>query len=329
MNARPLLSNAQCPAAGHRHRLGELAGLTAVVTGGASGIGYYTAEGLAVLGAHVVIAGRSSDRARAAQRAIQARVPGVETTYQPLDLADLSSVRAAAGELATLPSVDILVANAGAIGYPDHLKSPGERGVRARTTADGHEFFWGTNFLGHYALLAGLLPLLCASRGRCVVVGSIGDRGAPLPVDEVPQPGLHASDLAKYGQSKLASTAFMRELARRFARLGGGARALGVHPGAAVDFLSSPRAGVGVSQPRNPILEAPTRLFAQGKDAGAWPVLTAAACPEAQNGDYWGPRWVTRGRPIRARSNSATWDAAGAGRLVEAAAALSGLSLPL
>ena len=324
-------SRSECPAKGHHpHRLMDLTGLTAVVTGGATGIGYFTAEGLAALGARVVIAGRSPERFRAARDAIQARIPGAEVSYQPLDLADLSTVRAAAERLVHLPSLDLLVGNAGAIGYPNHVKPAGDRGVRARTTADGHELFWGTNFLGHYALVAALLPLLSASKGRCVLVGSIGDRGAPLAADAVPSPDVRASDLAKYGQSKLATTTLMHELARRLARRGAGASAMGAHPGTAVDFLSPPRAGVAINQPDGPrILQAPVRLFAHGKHDGALPVLAAAACPDARNGDYWGPRGVTRGRPVRVRPNRATQDPAGAARLMDAAAALTGLPLPL
>ena len=329
MPIRPRPSKAQCPAAGHSHRLRDLSGLTAVVTGGAAGIGYFTAEGLAALGAHVIIAGRNADRARAAQRAIRSQVPGAKVGYQPLDLADLTSVRAAADLVASLPALHLVVANAGAIGYPDHVKPVAERGVRRRTTGDGHELFWGTNFLGHYALIARLLPLLSASEGRCVLVGSIGDRGAPLPADAVPPPELHASDLAKYGQSKLATTTLMHELARRLTRQGARAAALGAHPGTAVDFLSPPRAGLAVNQPDVArVLQASARLFAHGKHEGAFPVLTAAACPQAGNGDYWGPRLVTRGRPVRVRPHRATWDAAAADRLVAAAAALTGLRLP-
>ena len=42
----------------------DQSGRVAVVTGGNTGIGYETAKGLAVLGAHVVIACRSEERAR-------------------------------------------------------------------------------------------------------------------------------------------------------------------------------------------------------------------------------------------------------------------------
>ena len=107
----------RCPAAGHRHRLVDLTGRTAVVTGGAVGIGYYTAEGLAACGAHVVIAGRNADRAHAAQRAIQAQLPDAQVSYQPLDLADLASVRAAAasGALASPATIPPTTALSGAV----------------------------------------------------------------------------------------------------------------------------------------------------------------------------------------------------------------------
>ena len=42
----------------------DQSGRVAVVTGGNTGIGYETAKGLAVLGAHVVIACRNEERAR-------------------------------------------------------------------------------------------------------------------------------------------------------------------------------------------------------------------------------------------------------------------------
>ena len=48
-------------------------GRVAVVTGGNTGIGYETAKGLAVLGAHVVIACRSEERARNVSSSLRAR----------------------------------------------------------------------------------------------------------------------------------------------------------------------------------------------------------------------------------------------------------------
>ena len=48
----------------------DLSGRVAVVTGGNSGIGYETAKALSVMGAHTIIACRSSERANAVSKAI-------------------------------------------------------------------------------------------------------------------------------------------------------------------------------------------------------------------------------------------------------------------
>lgn len=321
----------RCPAVGHAHHaMEDLAGRTAVVTGAASGIGYFAAEGLARLGAHVVIAGRNPSRAQAAQRSIRAQVPGARVTLQPLDLADLSSVRSAAEHLTGSESLDLLVANAGAIGYPDYMRPKGDRGPHTLTTADGHELFWGTNFLGHYLLIAVLLPMLLRSSGRCVVVGSLGDRGAPHPADAVPTPDGGSTDFAKYCQSKLALSAFTQDLARRLASDGGRAAAIGAHPGTAGDAYSASRPGVATNQEDpDAVTRVLSRLVVQGKHDAALPLLTAAACAEARNGDYWGPRLLVKGAPVRSRPNSAAGDPVRAAGLIDAAAGLTGVRLPL
>ncbi|MDO5535863.1 MAG: SDR family NAD(P)-dependent oxidoreductase [Propionibacteriaceae bacterium] len=323
---RPRQSLVPCPVSGHRHRLADLTGRTAVVTGGAAGIGYFTAEGLAALGAHVIILGRDAARAHAAQRAIAAHIPGASVTFQALDLADLASVAAAAKALSGVSSLDVVVANASAIGFPEFTKPKEDRGIRPRVTADGHELFWGTNFLGHYALLASLLPQVLDAAG-CVLVGSLGARTASRPASTVPTPDLQASDLAKYAQSKRALGGLHHELARRLARHGRGARVVMAHPGTAVDFLAPHREGVAQNDPDVPMIQRVlARPFVHGKDAGAQSLLTAAACPDADNGSFWGPRWLVRGRPARMKQPAP--DVSGSRRLVEAAAKLAGLELP-
>lgn len=92
--------------------LPSLAGRTVVVTGAASGLGAVTAKELARVGARVVLAVR--DPARGERLA--ATLTG-STEVRPLDLADLSSVRAFAR--AWDRPLDVLVNNAGVMAIPE------------------------------------------------------------------------------------------------------------------------------------------------------------------------------------------------------------------
>ncbi|HET7799132.1 MAG TPA: SDR family NAD(P)-dependent oxidoreductase [Humibacillus xanthopallidus] len=313
----------------------RLDGHVVVVTGGSTGLGYFTSEHLARLGAAVVIAARDADRAENARRSIELHVPGAQVRHVPLDLAHLDSVHAAGERLAALPRIDALVANAAVVALPDWSKPRAERGHRPLTTADGLELHWGTNHLGHFALIAHLLPSLIGSGGRVVHVGSVIHSRVRQPADSVPRPDEAQSDLAKYARSKLAVMTFGFELARRLEaqRSGSAPRAVSVvaHPGTAVDTLSPPRA-IAVNQPAvNPVTRALVRSFAHGKHRGAMPLVTAAASPVARNGDYWGPSgWQQlRGRPARLSPHAAALDAEVAGRLITRSEELAGIRLPL
>ena len=308
----------------------RLDGRVIVVTGGSTGLGYFTSEHLARLGASVVIAARDPVRAEQAVRSIEHHVPGAQVRHVPLDLARLDSVHAAGEHLARLPRLDALVANAAVVALPDWSKPKAERGHRRLTTADGLELHWGTNHLGHFALVAHLLPALISTSGRVVHVGSVIHSRVRQPADSLPQPDDEQSDLTKYARSKLAVMTFGFELARRL-EAQGGASSVVAHPGTAVDALSPARA-IAVNQPPvSPVTRVLVRSFAHGKHHGAAPLVTAAASPEARNGDYWGPSgWQQlRGRPTRLTPHPSALDPAVAARLVALSEELSGVRLPV
>jgi NAD(P)-dependent dehydrogenase (short-subunit alcohol dehydrogenase family) len=73
-------------------------GKTVIITGANSGIGFYTALGLAKLGATVIVAGRNKDRIDDAIQAIEKET--ITGTVSPgiIDLASLNSVRKFANE---------------------------------------------------------------------------------------------------------------------------------------------------------------------------------------------------------------------------------------
>ena len=74
-------------------------GRTFVVTGANSGLGFQTALGLAMNGAHVVLAVRNLEKGRDAERRIRETHDGASLEVLELDLADLDSVAAAAARL--------------------------------------------------------------------------------------------------------------------------------------------------------------------------------------------------------------------------------------
>src|SRR5258707_9615699 len=94
-------------------------GRLAVVTGANTGLGFETARVLAARGASVVLAVRDLEKGKRAAARIAAAAPGADVMVQPLDLASLDSVRAAAGELrAKHPRIDGLINNAGGMFTP-------------------------------------------------------------------------------------------------------------------------------------------------------------------------------------------------------------------
>ncbi len=304
---------------------GPLSGRTVLVTGATSGIGYFAAEQLADLGAQVVLAARNADRMTAATASIERHVPGAVVVPQPLDLADLASVRSAVATLSTGARIDAIVANAGVIGYPGNAP----RQVPP-STADGFEIHFGTNHLGHFALIAGLSARLHAWGTRVVHVGSLSHSLATPPFDDAARPS-GARDFTAYARSKLAVTLFGFELARRFAVAGSGATSVVAHPGAAVDVLAPEREGVPATQP--PVgpgwRRALVAALLHGKDAAARTLVHAAAASEVRNGEMWGPAgpFQVRGGPARRRPRRKAMDPAAGAALVRLSEDLTGVRL--
>jgi len=194
----------------------DLAGRTALVTGGTSGIGLETARVLALRGAHVLVAGRTLDKARA----VCGEIPG-RATPLACELEDFDQVAECAARVSQLGvPIDMLICNAGIMTPPslEHVR--------------GLEKQFVVNHLSHFLLVNRLLDAVrAAPAGRVVMVSSSAHKWAP--------PGGIAFDNLTgekgydprvfYGQSKLANALVARELARRLA--GTATTANAVHPG--------------------------------------------------------------------------------------------------
>jgi NAD(P)-dependent dehydrogenase (short-subunit alcohol dehydrogenase family) len=297
-------------------RLPDLSGRVHVVTGGTGGLGYWASEQLAAAGATVVIAARSTEKGAAALASLAAHVPGADARFVRLDLADASSIADAAAELSALSRIDGLVANAGV------LSSKGRK-----ETADGFESMIGTNFLGHFALIGRMLPALVRTPGaRVVHLGSISHEFFRLDLDDL-QSARRFREFRTYGRSKLAVMTYGFELDRRLRRDGVPVSSLVAHPGFAVDQLTPhrdilPRPNRGSAPAR-----AAYRVIAQGKDAGAQPIVRAAVDAVAAGGQYWGPDgWrQLKGAPAVVGAKPYARDPAVARRLWRLAEELTGV----
>ncbi len=117
-----------------------LAGTSALVTGGGSGIGLAVAVRLAADGAAVTIAGRSADRLAEGEAAIRAAAPDASVTAVPTDVTDEGAVRAAVAAATDAGGgrLDAVVASAGgseSIGPVTHLDvEPWERTLATNLT---------------------------------------------------------------------------------------------------------------------------------------------------------------------------------------------------
>lgn len=183
----------------------DLLGRVSVVTGATRGLGLATSMSLARLGARVIMLGRDPERGeQLAQQVRMAAAPGADAVFVALDLASLSSARAAAAEIASrYDAIHVLVNNAGV-----HLR-------RRATSEDGFERTWAINHLGPFLFTREMLQLLRAAEdARIVNVTSVFARfGRVIPSRIGTE---HASSgLRAYLDTKLANMLFTIELARR------------------------------------------------------------------------------------------------------------------
>lgn len=302
----------------------DLTGRLAVVTGGSDGLGLALAGRLAAAGAEVVLPVRNPAKGAAAVDRVRRTTPAAKVSTRELDLASLESV-AGLGETLRAEGrpVGILVVNAAVMTPPTR-----------HTTVDGFELQFGTNHLGHVALVAGLMPLLRAGGGaRIVTHSSIGARQGTLNWDDL-QYERGYTPWKAYNQSKLALTLFALELHRRSTAGGWGLTSVIAHPGLTSTNLqaSGPNLGRARRSPMDAAFKRLSRLglLVQTVDDGVRPALYAATGPQARGGAFYGPRGLggTSGRPAEQRLYRSMRDEAAARRMWDVSADLAGVTLP-
>jgi NAD(P)-dependent dehydrogenase (short-subunit alcohol dehydrogenase family) len=293
----------------------DLTGRLAIVTGANSGLGFGLTGRLAAAGAEVVMAVRNLEKGAAARDELLAANPEAKLRLERIDLASLDSVAEFAGaRLAEGRPVDILLNNAG-------IMMPPQR----ETTDDGFELQFESNYLGHYALTARLLPLLrAAAAPRVTSLSSFMAYFGRFDWDDLQS--RKYTPVRSYGLSKLAMLSFARELQARSDLHGWGLLSDAAHPGFTRTNLQTtgPRRGKAPRPPR----EYRRTPFWQLIETGILPALHAATSPDAAPGGYYGPDGFLglTGGSHPAREPRAARNAADAARLFDESARLSGVT---
>lgn len=192
-------------------------GKVCLVTGANRGIGRATTEGLARLGATVLMVCRNREAGEAARRELLAATGNERISLFVADFAVQADVRRLVEEVkAATPRLDVLVNNAGAYF------------AKRTITTDGIEATFAVNHLAPFLLTTGLLDLLRASApARVVVVASEAHQRVRDAGDW--QGARRYFGLTAYSRSKLANVMFGYDLAHRLE--GSGVTVNSCHPG--------------------------------------------------------------------------------------------------
>ncbi|MDR0830695.1 MAG: SDR family NAD(P)-dependent oxidoreductase [Prevotellaceae bacterium] len=290
-------------------------GKIAVVTGANGGFGFFIAKKLAEQGAKVVFACRNEQKARSAMQKISAELPHAQLDFIPLDLGDFSSVKNFAQEYKNrYQYIDILINNAGILFVPH------------KTTKDGFEQIFQTNYLGHFLLTNLLLPMFPNKKtSKIVTQSSVMYKFGKIHFDDLNLTRNYLlyktnekkltfySKWTAYAQSKLASTLFALELQRRLAAQGSNIQSVLAHPGVSMET------NILKNQFIRKLARGFCSVFAQSADKGAMPAVVAALSAEVKGGDFIGLDGFLQGKgaPVKIAIAKKAADKAVAKRLWE------------
>lgn len=265
-------------------RISSLKGKTFVITGTTSGTGFEATKILLSKGAKVVMLNRNPTKAKNTIATLkQALGNNVEVSNVQMDLGEQASVKKAAEELLkTVSRIDALICNAAIAQVPTR-----------KLTVDGWESQMGVNYFGHFTLQGMLFPLIDASKGRIVTVGSMGyNMGLKtIKFDDLNwDKGYTPNDA--YSQSKLAQIMSVYELQNRLAKAGKtDVRAYACHPGASRTSL--------IKTSGSRMMKIIFYLMApltQSAEKGAYPELMCATEENLDPKGFYGPtgrsNWV-------------------------------------
>ncbi len=290
----------------------DLSGKTAIITGANSGIGFEAAKILAGRGARVILAVRNVEKGTQAKTSIARAYPYADVKVMHVDVADLASIRFFSEQIKSqLSSLDLLINNAGVMMPPYTL------------TKDGFELQFGSNHLGHFALVGHLLPLLEKTpNSRIVTTGSLAHNRGKIDFNNLDgSKGYKAKKF--YNQSKLANMLFAMEFDKRLKRNGFQTISVACHPGISATNIfkfgkwDAPKA-----------LRNYANRFLQPPHMGALATVHAATDEGLTGGEYIGPdgKGAKKGFPALEMPHPAALDETVADKLWTVSEQLTGVA---
>lgn len=197
--------------------LPDQTGKVFIVTGATSGVGELLADILYSKNAKVYLAVRSASKADETKKRIQSKRPesSGELVFLPLDLSDLSTIKASAEEfLSKETKLNVLFNNAGVMNPPDGSK-----------TKQGYELQMGTNALAPFLFTKLLTPILKeTAKGESEGSVRVVWVSSSAPARFAPKGGVEMDNLSyeqsrtswqRYGVSKSGTIIHAAEYARR------------------------------------------------------------------------------------------------------------------
>jgi len=260
-------------------RLKDLSGKTYVITGTTSGTGFEAAKILLSKGASVVMLNRN-DKKSAETTALLKQELGqnIAVTNIRMDLAEQASVKQAAEEvLKKVPVIDALMLNAAIAQVPNQ-----------NLTVDGFESQLGVNHYGNFLLQALLYPRISESKGRIVVVASMGyDMGIKtIQFDDMNwDKNYHPNKV--YSQSKLAQMMTAYELQDKLKAAGiSDVKSYVCHPGASRTSLIKTNGGLMMRFIWQIMKLSP---MVQSAERGSYPEVMCATEENLKERAFYGP----------------------------------------
>ena len=259
-------------------RVDSLAGKIFVITGTTAGTGFEAARFLASKNAKVIMLNRNPEKATRVQECLEKEIgPNADFTNIQMDLSILQSVRVAATKILKIaPRIDALICNAAIAQVPKH-----------RITVDGFECHIGTNYYGHFVLCSSLFERIEQSKGRIVVVSSLGYKMGlrTIQFDDINWEKSYKPNPV-YCHSKLAQMMMAYELQDRIKAANKFSKAYVCHPGASATSLISTSGGALINFIWSLMKLSP---FVQSAEKGAYSQIMCATEENLEQRAFYGP----------------------------------------